>query len=161
MGPRSPFVGGGTGPSPLFVHGGTGPSLPFVDGGVGPRSPFVRGGAGSSFAVRGTGRSSPLIGGGAGRSSLVFPSSFVDGVAGRSLHYSWVVVVGPSRAVRGWYWCPASVFVCHGAGGSSSWSWLSFEGEGGGSLFVFAGARRSSVPVGGRRRLCPVRGGGW
>jgi len=93
---------------------------------------------------------------------VVLPLSFVDGVAGCSLHYSWVVVVGPSRTVCGWYWCPASVFVCHGAGGSSSWSYLSFEGEGCGSLFVFAGACHCSwVPVGGCCHLCPVRGGGW
>jgi len=115
MGPRSPFVGGGTGPSPLFMHGGTGPSSPFVDGGVGPCSPFVCGGAGSSFAVRGAGSSSPFVQPGRGpcspfvllgprhrwglvvlgphRRSLVEVLAFVDGVAGCLSRYLWVVVV--------------------------------------------------------------------
>jgi len=105
---------------------------------------------------------------------VVLPSSFVDGVAGHSSHYSWVVVVDPSHAVHGWWWW-ALVTPFMGGGGvpcwfscamvcgcSSLWSLSSFDGEGGGLLFVFAGAHRSSwVPVGGHCHLCPVRGGGW
>jgi len=98
----------------------------------------------------------------------------VDGVAGHSLRYLWVVVVDPSHAVRGWWWW-ALVTLFVGGGGvprwfscamvhgfSSLWSSLSFDGEGGGLLFVFAGTHHSSwVPVGGCRCLCPVQGGGW
>jgi len=73
-----------------------------------------------------------------------------------------------TRALAGWWWALVTPFVGGGGvpqmvrGCSLSWSSLSFDGEGGGLLFVFVGSCHSSwVPVGSRRHLCPVQGGGW
>ena len=83
---------------------------------------------------------SPFVGGGGGPSS-----PFVH--AGMGPRSSLVGGVAPLR-----FSC-AMVRGC-----SSSWSSSSFEGEGGGSSFMFAGARHCSwVPVGGRHCLCHVR----
>jgi len=88
---------------------------------------------------------------------------FVDGVAGCLSHYLWVVVVDPSHAICGWWWW---ALVAPFVGGGVPHRFLcamvcgcslspSFDGEGGGLLFVFAGAHHSSwVPVGSHCHLC-------
>ena len=80
----SSFTVHATGPLLPLVVGGTGSLSPFVQPGRGPRSPFVLLGPRCCWG---------LVVLGPCRHSSVEVLAFVDGVAGCSLHYSWVVVV--------------------------------------------------------------------
>jgi len=123
-GPSPPFVHGGTGPLSPFMHGGVGPHLPFMHGGAGSLSLFVQPGMGprSPFVVLGPCHHScnlawvlvrclcllgprccwGLVVLGPHCCSLVEVLAFVDGVAGHSSHYLWVVVVPLVRFCVPW-----------------------------------------------------------
>jgi len=115
---------------------------------------------GSLFTIHATGPSLLFIDGGAGHLSFMW-----------CCHCClWMVLLGPHRIICGWWWW-ALVALFMGGGGAPRWvscamvcgcSSSSFKGEGHGLLFVFSGGHCCSwVPMGSRRHLCPVQGGGW